>query len=238
MKTYVIFSIFMELILVGCSGPTSPSSQNSSTISFLNGQIDGWNYGSDSRIVLCTPDTANVVRIYAASQIDSRGHFTLENLASPPTSVQGFPASSLMNGLDQEILENTLACSDYSAKLIYSQLRVENDSPSSWLGFVYREGGSSDYLESSGDFSVNYCYATKSVKLTGAIRTRTYAGPDSIRGEQIVQYNLSFEKGWNQEVQSFVSQSEYADSGKTIKSRVYSFTSYEPYQGRWIYSSN
>ena len=133
---------------------------------------------------------------------------------------------------------NTSACSDSSAKLIYSQLRVENDSPSSWLGFVYREGGNSDYLENSGDFSVNYCYATKSVKLTGAIRARTIAGSDSTRGELIVQYDLSFEKGWNQEVQSFVSQSVYVDSGKTIKSSVYSFTSYEPFPGRWIYSSN
>ncbi len=238
MKTHMIFSIFIAFVPLGCNAPTSPNPQNSATISFLNGQIDGWNYGSDSRIVLCTPDTSNIVRIHATSQIDSRGHFTLENLASPPTSIKSIPSFFILNGLGLEILENTSACSDSSAKLIYSQLRVENDSPSSWLGFVYREGGNSDYLENSGDFSVNYCYATKSVKLTGAIRARTIAGSDSTRGELIVQYDLSFEKGWNQEVQSFVSQSVYVDSGKTIKSSVYSFTSYEPFPGRWIYSSN
>ncbi len=238
MKRHILFSIFMTLILLGCSSPTSPSSQNSATIAYLSGQIDAWNYGSNRHIVLSTSDASNVVRINSTSKIDLTGRFSLQNLTSPPASVKGFPSYFLLYAFGEEILENTLACSDSSSIIINGELRVGNDSTSYWLGLVNRESGGVNWLEKSGDFIVKYWYATKDVKLSGTIKVRNQAGPDSTRLEQIFQYDLFFARGWSQEVYSLVSQRVYIDSGKTITSIVYSYTNYEPYQGKWIYSGN
>ena len=238
MKIYMIFLVLIALILLGCSNSASPSWQNFAPFAFISGQIDGWNYGDHRHIVLCATDTSTFGPICSTSSIDLTGRFYLQNLASPPSSIQGFPSYAFVNEFGLEVLENTVTCSDSFAKVITGVLRVGNDSSSSWLGFVYREGGSSDFLENNGDFVVNYYYTIKNVKLTGTMKARTFGGADSVRGEQILQFDLSFVKGWNQEVIWFKSQSAYIDSGKTINSRVYSITNYEPYPGRWIYSAN
>ena len=238
MKLYMIYLILIALFLHGCSSSTSPSWQNFPPFTFLSGQIDGWNYGDHRHIALCATDTSTSGPICSTSRIDLAGRFYLQNLASPPLSVQGFPSYAFENEPAPEVLENTVACSDSSAKIITGVLRVGNDSSSSWLGFVYRVGGNSDFFENSGDFVVNYYYARKNVKLIGAMKARTFGGSDSVRIERILQFDLSFEKGWNQEVIWFKSQSSYIDSGKTINSSVYSITNYEPYPGRWVYYAN
>ena len=91
MKTHMIFSNFMALILLGCTGPTSPSSQNSTAISSLSGQIDAWNYGSHRHITLIPTDTQEVVQINSAN-IDLGGRFFLQYLVPPPKYVKLFPS--------------------------------------------------------------------------------------------------------------------------------------------------
>ena len=237
MKTRAIFSTFMALILLGCTGPTSPSSQNSIAITSLGGQIDPWNYGSHRHITLIPPDTQEVAQINSA-QIDSAGRFSLQYLVPPPKSVKLFPSYYLLSAFGEEILENTSACSDSSSMIIDGHLLVGNDSSSSWLGNVMRESRSVNLFGTIGDFRVNYYYVSKQVNLTGTIKTRDFFGSDSMGLEQISQYDVSFGEGWNQLVQTIVSQRVYVDSGKTITSIVYSYTNYEPNPGRWIYSSN
>jgi hypothetical protein len=233
MKRHIIISNLMVLILLGCNGPTGPSSQNSAPISFLSGQIDNWNYGSHRHITL----TQEGVQINSAN-IDFAGRFSLQYLVPPPNSVKLFHSYALLSGIGDEILENTSACSDSSSMIIDGHLLVGNDSSSSWLGYITRESRSVNLFGTIGDFRVNYYYASKQVNLTGTIKTRDLFGSDSAGLEVISQYDLFFAKGWNEEVQSIISQSVYVDSGKTITSIVYSYTNIEPAGGKWIYSGN
>ena len=104
--------------------------------------------------------------------------------------------------------------------IIDGHLLVGNDSSSSWLGNVMRESRSVNLFGTIGDFRVNYYYASKQVNLTGTTRTRDFFGSDSMGLEQISQYDVSFGEGWNQFVQTIVSQRVYVDSGKTITSAI------------------
>jgi hypothetical protein len=237
MKTSFIFLIIVIAILIGCTGPTSPGSGNHAAIPSLVGQIDAWKYGGDRHIILVAPDSPEVAQI-CNSKIDLAGDFSLQYLGPPPTSAAFFPSYFLLPGLGQEIIENTLACSDSSAMIISGQLFLGNDSSSSWLGYVTRESRSVNLFGTIGDFRANYYYASKEVNLTGTIKIRDFFGSDSVGLEQIYQYDLFFVKGWNEEVKSITSQSVYTDSGKTITSFVYSYTNEEPAGGKWIYIGN
>lgn len=149
-----------------------------------------------------------------------------------------FPSYNLLSSFNEDILENTSTCSDSSSMIVDGHLLVGNDSSSSWLGYVTRESRSVNLFGTIGDFRVNYYYASKQVNLTGTIKTRDFFGSDTAGLEQIFQYELFFAKGWNEEVQSIISQNVYVDSGKTITSIVYSYTSNEPVGGKWIYTGN
>ena len=87
----------------------------------------------------------------------------------------------------------------------------------------------------NGDFFVQYCFVTKDVNLNGTIRSRVNVANDSSQVETITHYDLSFKKGWNQEVSRILSQNVFTDSNKTVYSTKYSLTNDEPYLGKWVY---
>lgn len=206
-------------------------------VNSLTGQITGWKYGAGRYITLQYRDSQNFVQTCASSKIDSTGRFSLQNLGSPPQSASG---GAVYPSEDQytKFLDNTFSCTDSSAKFIWGQLEVMGDTFTPYVGWVGRT--SYDFNKRSalgGDFDVSYFYVTKDVKLSGTIRARTYAG-DTTDIQDITHFDLSFIRGWNQQVRIYSAQTMFKDSNKTVYGNEYILTNYEPYVGMWIYYGN
>ena len=235
MKTYFSITLSLIITLAGCNNPTSPNSEGPKSITFLSGQIEGWNYGTHRYIALEYLDSTNLLLTCSSSKIDFSGHFSLVNLKAPSPLSESLPVYPLEGGAYTELLEDTFACSDSSANIIWGELLVWNDTSSSWVGGVGRVNYNISQPEKNGDFVVQYCFVTKDVNLNGTIRSRVKVSNDSSQVETITHYDLSLTKGWNQEVSRILSQNVFTDSNKTVYSTEYSLTNNEPDLGKWIY---
>ena len=236
MKKYFVLLTSVAVLLIGCSNPSGPNSESSTTVTILSGQIAGWTNGNGRNIALVYRDSLGQQGISSSATIDSKGFVSLQNLTSPPLSSLGSLIYPSLQGM--KVLENTFSCTDSSALRIWCQLEVGNGTSPPWTGTVWRESYALNQIPKDGDFDVSYFYITKDVKLDGTVAVRSYAGTDTTEIEEIVHYNLDFKKGWNQQVRLYSSQRVFKDSITTVYSNEYSVTNNEPYKGKWIYYGN
>ena len=188
--------------LLGCSNPSGPNSGSSAAITIISGQLVGWTYASGHNIALLYQDSLGVQRIASSSNIDSRGDFSLQNLARPPQLSWGFAIYPSANEY-AKILENTFSCTDSSAILVASQLNIGVPASTTWIGIAQRANYNTSQMPKDGDFDVTYYYVTKDVKLSGTLRGRYSNGVDTIENEVIFHYTEKFTKGWNKEVRLY-----------------------------------
>jgi hypothetical protein len=239
MDKYILV-LSMLFTLAACKKEDNPiaSGGSSAPIAVVNGQIDGWSYGSGRHIVLTYLNTLFIPVPVSIAGIDSRGYFELTGLGVPsssPLSQAVYPSENI----SVKHVENTFSCTDSSAKLIYGQFMVTNDTSKwQWLGSVERSNfRTGERAEGSGDYIVNFIYSTRDVKLSGNIRSRSYDN-DSTGNEYIYHYNLTLNRGWNQQVRIYVAHKIYKELNRTIESKEFTYTNDEPFIGLWSYLGN
>ena len=240
MKKVISFLIFLFIGIIGCDDNSVNPLDSSALVTSFRGQFVDWNKGANHRILfLGANDVWNSDKIYAAAQIDSNGDFSIKNFDIPSTSFlvnHAYPY--YMEGT--EFLENSLTCSDSTAKVVFGVLIIVRDTSNMRVAEVYRQNFDYNfYLNEEqlkyGDFMSEYIYVDKDVNLKGKVKY-IYDSPYFNRETRMTyNYSLNYKKGWNRRVTYIVSYDVSNDNGKTIITAEVSYINFEPTFGSWHY---
>jgi len=239
MKVVNLFQLLIIVAFINSCDENNPINPFGSTsqIYSISGKIEGWHLGSDKEVILLGNESAT--EVFAKSKIDSEGNFNLLKLSAPTEILYNTVNPQFSN---EGIINNTINCSDSSAKKILGYLCIvmAGDTTNNIIGRIY-EGKFSDTTiinENSfntGDFNINYVYADKDVNVSGEIETHYTDTYQNKEYHYYVDYNLCYKKGWNKEVRIMKSKEILSDSLHLKINSEVSYSNSEPNGSYWIY---
>ena len=240
MKIAISILLFLLIGSTGCDDNSVDPSDSSTSLTSLHGKFVNWNKGANHRILfLGANDVWNSDKIYASARIYSTGYFFIKNFDNPSTSFivnQAYP--NYMDGT--EFQENSVTCSDSTAKVVYGVLIIVKDTSNQRVAEVYRQNFNYNFyldeeLLKSGDFMSEYIYADRDVDLKGKVKYIYDSPYFNKEWRMTFQYDLNFKKGWNRRVTYIVAYNVSYDNGKTIVTAEINYINYEPSPGDWHY---
>jgi hypothetical protein len=243
---YIINITILIALLGGCSkdNPGSADLTGSASVSEITGRLNNWNHGSNKTTVLIGTEVLwNSDKIYSSSSIDSLGNFSLKNLDAPSSIM--FIATVYPKFAEATVFkENTLRCSDSSAIQVKGHLVIPDDSLFSTLGFLFNKNFEYSFHSNrdsvkAGDYFVEYIYVNKDVSLNGVVDYELAADPPAvprIKSFYKINYDLSFQKGWNKKVTFVKSQIISEINNAPVLNAEYNISNYEPSQSNWYYT--
>jgi hypothetical protein len=240
MKQIIFILIISFFGIIGCKDNSVNPYDESPLVNSLQGKFVNWTKGEGHRILfLGANDVWNSDKIYGYSKIDSNGYFSIRNFDIPSTSFLVNTAYPVyMDGT--EFQENSLTCSDSSAKVVYGVLIIVKDTSNMRVAEVYRQNFDYNFwlneeLLKYGDFMSEYIYSDKDVSLKGKVKY-IYNSPYFNRESRMTyNYNLNFKKGWNRRVTYIFSYNVTNENGKTVITAEINYINFEPSFGSWHY---
>ena len=238
-QTFYILIIFL-IGFLGCKDESVSPSEISSLVTSFEGKFVNWTKGDNHRILfLGANDVWNSDKIYGSSQIDSNGYFGVRNFDIPSASFLVNTAYPVyMDGT--QFQENSLICSDSTAKVVYGVLIIVKDTSNNRVAEVYRQNFNYNFylneiLLKSGDFMSEYIYADRDLNLNGKVKY-VYDSPYFNRESRMTyNYNLSLKRGWNQRIMYIVSYNVSNEGGKEIVTAEINYINLEPTKADWYF---
>jgi len=102
------------------------------------------------------------------------------------------------------------------------------------LGYVGRQSYEGTVV-SEEYFTVYYFYSIADVNLTGLEIDTLYNASSSYEFRETRHFDVTFTKGWNQQVLHSLARIITHDSTKTIQATESFYTNTEPYGDKWVY---
>jgi hypothetical protein len=200
MKIVIAILFFLLIGIISCDDNSVAPEDSSASVTSFQGKFVGWNKGDNHRILfLGANDVWNSDKIYASARIYSNGYFSMRNFDIPSSSFivnQAYPY--YVDGT--EFQENSVICSDSTAKVVYGVLIIVKDTSNQRVAEVYRQNFNYNFyldedLLKSGDFMSEYIYADKDVNLKGKVKYIYDSPYFNKEWRMTFKYNLNFKKG-------------------------------------------
>lgn len=227
----VLSLLIFPVTFVSCNFLSGP---DSGSLSLINGQIENWNHGNNYMAYF---KESGGFEVYDSSKIDNQGYFEFKSIAYPHDSTLFNPVY-LQFADDANILQNTLVCSDSTARKVDAIIAVRRASDSEFLSYLYKKNFTYSFyfdedLVKPGDVMVEYVYVNKEVSLKGTVEWKHSHDYAPQKGHFKRNYDLNFKKGWN--VQTIIVQDqEVIQYGDTTFTRYeYDYVAYEPTETKW-----
>lgn len=239
--TLIAVLAVLAFIFTSCDqdNPVSPASNNA--LSSIQGNLKNWSYGSDMKIVMTDYSGywTNENQLYSQSSIGQNGNFVLSKLAVPSIDkLLNPPYYQFVN--EAVISNNTVRCSDSSARIAYSRFQIiqQGDSTRRTRGEVHFRNYDYNFLlwgdsVKTNAFYTDFIYVNKNVEVKGSVEVSYYNAQYKERRITKYTYYLSYKKGWNKCVVYTLPKKVTQTPDLTIYESEVTLTNSERFTGWW-----